>query len=104
MQGSDRLLAHPQCAQVAEGLAMNSDRDPLERMPQFLDPEPDPAVMRATIAQSREAFANRRPSPQANANSVAHWFRQPVRWLIPVGVAVAALVVALLFAPGLLTT
>lgn len=81
---------------------MNSDRDPLERMPQFLDPEPDPAVMHATIAQSREAFAKRRHPPQANANSVAHWFRQPVRWLIPVGVGVAALVVALLFAPGLL--
>ena len=83
---------------------MSRSRDPFELMPQFTDPEPDPVVMNATIAQSRDAFANRRPSSHATAHSVSRWFGQSARWLMPVGVGVAALVVALVVAPGLLPT
>lgn len=83
---------------------MSRIRDPFELMPQFTDPEPDPVVMNATIAQSRDAFANRRPSPHARAYSFSRWFGQSARWLMPVGVGVAALVVALIVAPGLLPT
>lgn len=83
---------------------MSTNRDPFELMPQFSDPEPDPVVMNAIIAQSRDAFANRRPSPHGTAYSVSRWFGTSARWLMPVGVGVAALVVALVVAPGLLPT
>lgn len=83
---------------------MSRMRDPFELMPQFTDPDPDPVVMNAIIAQSRDAFSNRRPSPHAKVYSVSRWFGQSARWLMPVGVGVAALVVALVIAPGLLST
>ena len=81
---------------------MSTKRDPFELMPQFTDPEPDPVVMNATIAQSREAFANRRPSADDKALSLSAWFGQSARWLMPAGVGVAALVVTLMVAPSLL--
>jgi hypothetical protein len=83
---------------------MTRDRDPFELLPNFVDPEPDTVVMHATIAQSRDAFANRRLASHAKTYSVFRWFGQSARWLMPVGVGVAALIVALVVAPGLLPT
>ncbi|GEM_PF-1485559 len=83
---------------------MNTNRDPFELMPKFRDPEPDPVVMNATIAQSRDAFANRRPSADGKTFSIFRWFGQSSRWLMPAGVGIAALVVALVVAPGFLPT
>jgi len=83
---------------------MSTDRDPFELMPRFADPEPDPVVMNATISQSRDAFARRRPARQGNGFSISDWFRQSANWLMPAGLGVAALALALVVAPGLLQT
>ena len=83
---------------------MTRDRDPFELLPNFADPEPDPVVMQATIAQSREAFANRRPASQGESSSFNRWLRQSAGWLMPAGLGVAALCVALVVAPGLMQT
>lgn len=81
---------------------MSQDRDPFELLPGFVDPEPDPVIMNATIAQSRDAFANCRASSQDGPVVVARWFRQSANRLVPAGVAVAAVAVALVITPGLL--
>lgn len=84
---------------------MIQDRDPFELMSNFVDPEPDPVVMNATIAQSRHAFANRQNQPQHDsAFSPTHWVRQSANWLMPAGIGVAALVVALVIAPSFVRT
>ena len=81
---------------------MNQDRDPFELLPNFVDPEPDPVVMRAVIAQSSSAFANRRQPARSEQNSFARWWRNSARWLMPAGVGVAAAAVALVVAPGMM--
>lgn len=83
---------------------MSPDRDPFELLSAFVDPEPDPVVMQAVIAQSREAFVNSRHSPARHAGSLAGWLRQSAIWLMPAGAGIAALAVAFVVAPGLLTT
>jgi hypothetical protein len=83
---------------------MTKQRDPFDLLPEFVDPEPDPAVMQAVIAQSREAFANRRTSSQNQPASLVRWLRQSASWLLPASAGVAALAVALIVAPGLLQT
>lgn len=84
---------------------MTQDRDPFELLPRFVDPEPDPVTMNATIAQSREAFL------RAQGRAVRHppesfsvWVRQSVSWLIPAGAGAVALVAAVVVAPSLTPT
>lgn len=84
---------------------MSQTRDPLELMPRFIDPEPDPVIMNATIAQSREAFTNRKPrTSHAGSMPLADRFRRSARWLVPAGSMAVALVVVIAVAPGLLGT
>jgi len=84
---------------------MTGDRDPFERMSQFLDPEPDPVVMDATVAQSREAFANRQARLQpARPASFWDWARRSANWLAPVGAVAIAFVVVILVVPSLAPT
>lgn len=84
---------------------MTSDRDPLELMPQFLDPEPDPVVMDATIAQSRDAFANRQVRlQQSQPASFWDWARRSANWLAPVGAVAVAFFVVILVVPSLTPT
>jgi hypothetical protein len=83
---------------------MTGDRDPFELLPNFVDPEPDPAIMHAVIAQSRDAFANRRPTSQGEPVTFGRWLRRSATWLMPAGLGVAALVVAMVVAPGLMQT
>ena len=83
---------------------MTAKRDPFELLPNFTDPEPDPVVMHAVIAQSREAFANRSPPRDREPRSLTRWFQQSANWLMPVGAGIAALVIALIVSPGLLKT
>ena len=78
---------------------MTGDRDPFDLLPRFVDPEPDPAIMNATIAQSREAFANQHA--RQKPGSWSHWLRNSAAWLAPAGVAAAALTVAIIVAPNL---
>lgn len=84
---------------------MSKERDHLDLLQYFLDPEPDPVVMQAVISQSRERFANRRPSLASEENSPSFLMRF-VFWLLPVGVATfaaALMVTAYLLQPGLPT-
>lgn len=81
---------------------MTGDRDPFDLLPRFVDPEPDPAIMNATIAQSREAFANKHA--REKPASWTHWLRNSAAWLAPAGVAAAALTVAIIVAPNLTGT
>lgn len=85
---------------------MSKDRDHLELLPYFVDPEPDPVVMRAVISQSRENFVNRRTSLAGKVSSPSLLMRRFVFWLLPVGVATFAgglMVTAYLLQPGLPT-
>lgn len=79
---------------------MSPNRDPFELMARFVDPEPDPILMKATIAQSRAAFASR-AMVRARPNSVLDWLRQSSSWLAPVGVAAAAFTLVVMLAPAL---
>lgn len=83
---------------------MSRDRDHLVLLQYFVDPEPDPVVMQAVISQSREKFANRRPSFAGEVNSPSLLMRRFAFWLLPVGVATfagALMVTAYLLQPGL---
>lgn len=83
---------------------MSQDRDHFELLRYFVDPEPDPVVMQAVISQSREKFANRRPSFANETNSHSPWMRRFALWLLPVGVATfagALMVSTYLLQPGL---
>ncbi|MFN7089005.1 MAG: hypothetical protein ACK4P4_00375 [Allorhizobium sp.] len=85
---------------------MSRDRDHLDLLQYFVDPEPDPVVMQAVISQSREKFANRRPSFAGGVNSPSLLMRRFAFWLLPVGVATfagALMVTAYLLQPGLRT-
>ena len=84
------------------------DRDPFELLPGLIDPEPDPGVMRATIAASREAFLRRQQGGRTVGpgwhERLADWLRSRRNWMAPVaaGAFAAALAVAIL--PGPLMT
>ncbi|SMQ61690.1 hypothetical protein SAMN06295905_0557 [Devosia lucknowensis] len=82
---------------------MSQDRDPFELLPRFVDPEPDPVVMNATIAQSREAFLRRagKAGPVASPG-LGTWFGKSLNWIIPATAGAVALVVAILVVPGLM--
>jgi len=81
---------------------MTQDRDPFELLPRFVDSEPDPAIMNATIAQSREAFANRKDrTERAGPASFLDWARQSRNWLAPVGAVALAAAVVVAIVPGL---
>lgn len=85
---------------------MSRDRDHLDLLQYFVDPEPDPVVMQAVISQSREKFVNRRPSLAAKTSSPSLLMRRFAVWLLPVGVATfagALMVTAYLLQPGLPT-
>lgn len=75
------------------------DRDPLTVLPQIEVPEPDPVVMNATIAQSREAFIEHQARRSRRPKKAPGWRLQ---WLLPAGVGAMALAVALVVAPGLI--
>ncbi|WEK03432.1 MAG: hypothetical protein P0Y65_14675 [Candidatus Devosia phytovorans] len=84
---------------------MSGDRDPFELMPRFVDPEPDPVTMNATIAQSREAFATRKVQPHATGPvSLAEWLSRSARWLVPAGAMAVALVAVIVATPSLTMT
>lgn len=79
---------------------MTQDRDPFDLLPRFVDPEPDPVVMNAVIAQSRDAFANRKAQTRRNGPfSFLNWFRKPAGWLMTSGAVAAALALAVVFVP-----
>lgn len=69
---------------------MSQDRDPFELLRYFVDPEPDPVVMQATISQSREKFANRRPYQRRKTSSPSVWIRRSAIWLLPASFAMVA--------------
>lgn len=84
---------------------MSQDRDPFTILSRLPDPEPDPVVMNATIAQSREAFANNRlRAARDTPLSWGNWLRRSALWLVPAGAGAAALAVAIVIAPGLMQT
>lgn len=79
---------------------MSQDRDPFERLPRFVDPEPDPVVMNAVIAQSRDAFAKRHSQAQRSATfSISSWFKKPAGWLMASGAVAAAFAFAVVVIP-----
>lgn len=80
---------------------MTEDRDPFERLAQFVDPEPDPVVMNAVIAQSRDAFANRQGRAQIRPSFFSGWLTKPAGWLAMSGAVAAAVVLALAVVPHL---
>jgi hypothetical protein len=82
---------------------MSDKSDPFELLPQFVDPEPDPVIMNATIAQSREAFTHHRHKAPDRSGLVV-WLRRSANWLAPAAIGVFAVVVAIVAAPGLLRT
>lgn len=75
------------------------DRDPLTRLPEINDPEPDPVIMNAHIAQSREAFIEHHARQPRHTKTAPGWRLQ---WLLPAGMGALALVVALVVAPSLI--
>lgn len=81
---------------------MSQDRDPLLLLPRIVDPDPDPVVMNATIAQSREAFANRHVPQRRATPSWSEKLRQSARFLVPAGLGAAALAIAIVVAPNLM--
>ena len=81
---------------------MNKDRDPFDLMPRFVDPEPDPVIMHATIAQSREAFEQRKGVRGSRPASFAQWLGRSARWLVPAGATAVALAVVIVAAPSLM--
>lgn len=84
---------------------MSGNRDPFDLMSRFVDPEPDPVIMNATIAQSREAFIKRMAEThQADSMSLAQWFRQSARWLVPAGATALALFAIIVVSPNLIGT
>lgn len=80
---------------------MSDERDPFKQLAKFADPEPDPVIMNATIAQSREAFL-RRSASTPQASSFGTWLMQSANWLMPASAGVAALVVGIAIAPGIM--
>lgn len=81
---------------------MTQDRDPFELLPRFVDPEPDPVIMNATIAQSRDAFASRKAGARgARPASFFDWAKQSRNWLAPVGAVALAAAVVVAIIPGL---
>jgi hypothetical protein len=84
-----------------------SDRDPFEPLDRLPDPEPDPEVMRANIAASREAFARRaataKPLRQGWWARLRETLSNPSGWLVPAGVGAFAAVMAIAVLPGVLT-
>lgn len=76
-----------------------AERDPFDLLPGFVDPEPDPAIMIATIAQSREAFLRR--GGTGKRRSLWTRLRQSSGWRLPAGAGVLALVAAIVVAPNL---
>ncbi len=81
---------------------MTPDRDPFERLPHFVAPEPDPVVMNATIAQSRDAFANRKGAARrAKPSSLLDWARRSAYWLAPAGAMAVAAAVVIVLVPSL---
>lgn len=84
---------------------MSANRDPFELLPHFVDPEPDPVVMKATIAQSRDAFSRRsHPVAGGQSRAVSDWVRNSLSWLIPAGAGALALVAAIVVTPSLMDT
>lgn len=82
---------------------MSDKSDPFELLPQFVDPEPDPVIMNATIAQSREAFTHRQ-NKAPDRSGLVFWLRRSANRLAPASIGVLAVVVAIVAAPGLLRT
>ncbi|KKB08661.1 hypothetical protein [Devosia chinhatensis] len=83
---------------------MSQDRDPFERLHQVTGPEPDPVIMNAVIAQSRDAFIRNAARRKTKTSPVLGWLSQSGRWLVPAGAGAVALVAALVVAPGLINT
>lgn len=82
---------------------MTRERDPFDRLSEFVDPEPDPVVMKATIAQSREAFIRQRVEQTGRAGSpVGRWLRQSRGWFVPAGAGAFALVLAVAIGLGVM--
>ncbi len=80
---------------------MTKDRDPFELLPDFVDPDPDPVVMNAVIAQSRDAFAARQGRPRPHDGfSPLSWLKKPAGWLIGSGAVAAAFAVAIIVLPN----
>ncbi|MDR7126355.1 hypothetical protein [Pseudotabrizicola sp. 4114] len=80
-----------------------ADRDHLQLLSEVRVPEPDPEVMKAVIAQSREAFEIRK------GRSVAkRWLGAPpriaFRWLVPAAAGAFAVLAVMLFGPTLLNS
>lgn len=81
---------------------MSENRDPFELLPGFTDPEPDPVVMNATIARSREAFTNGRAlSDRSRQLTFIEWARRSANWLAPVGAVAIAAAVVIAIVPSL---
>lgn len=84
---------------------MSQDRDPFDRLPRFVDPEPDPVVMNAVIAQSRDAFARRQGhSRKAKGSSLSNWFTRPYGWLMASGAVAAVFAVVVVVMPDRMPT
>jgi hypothetical protein len=84
-----------------------SERDPFELLPQFVDPDPDPVVMQAAIARSREAFAQRQARHAGGTRWLVRlrdWLQTSPGWLMPAGIGALGIVVALAVVPGLMMT
>lgn len=84
---------------------MSVGRDPFNLLPQFSDPDPDPIVMSATIAQSREAFVRRQSQhSRVQAGRWRSWLRRSSVCLAPAGAAALAIVAAIVVVPVMMRT
>lgn len=77
------------------------DRDHLKLLPAVKEPDPDPEVMKAVIAQSRDAFERRQNRPPVKPRPGAR-LRQSLRWLIPLAAGAVAVLAVVLVGPGLM--
>ena len=80
---------------------MTEKHDPFELLPRFVDPEPDPVIMNATIARSGEAFVNHRNNG-ADRSGLCLWLRRSANWFAPASIGALAAVLAMVAVPGLL--
>ncbi|WLS05885.1 hypothetical protein [Shinella oryzae] len=81
---------------------MMAKPDPFELLQHIVAPEPDAEAMKATIAQSREAFIGRSASRTAHGRSWADRMQDWRFWLVPAGATALVVIAAIAFAPELI--
>lgn len=78
------------------------DHDRLKLLTEVKDPDPDPEVMKAVIAQSRDAFERKEARPPLAKKRPGERLRKSLQWLTPLAAAGMAVLAIVLIRPGLM--